>query len=579
MKFHFNIFLKIVEFIYFKVEKLSNKKFNKVTELQINSLLLVLLSKTQKTNLTDKEQKQYDLFLFKVFKTIIRIGDDSNKFIERIDEHNGLIIFETFKVLINTRIFSDNLKMIKVADLIGLLFKVSLKYPGEIRNMVNSFVIELVNRFWDYLEEEKESNMSIKLYIMYMIEKDEKEAVNIISAVKNTRLHSLLYLNKDVKEIKTMPSLQLILASYDFNFLRNYSEEEKEKNYVELIETLLTKEEDNNSKTKVSFLIRILSNNLFDNATKLKIFNKLFKVELTNNKIIFDGLYKFIKGNMNHSLFDKEDFLCDFIIYLTSKIDSKVNYRLIIKSIFLLLINIIKREANMNEFWKQINISLSNSQINQDSMGSFVSILFDKIDQLKESKGIGLFFICLVDLNKRVKEIKSNVLGTITPTIVDRIMNRLGKDILLDSFILKAILIDKEIISLIKNKETIEKLSEFLLSKNSPLNMRDDQNFSNNFIKQRNKIFMLLFEVKTLYLRYLLKNPQYKIVLREYVKEIGDYLDELYDFLRLSCDCLFTDFDEETAKPIKRDKIQVKEDSYKRIDIFLNQFKKGKLNR
>lgn len=201
-----------------------------------------------------------------------------------------------------------------------------------------------------------------------------------------------------------------------------------------------------------------------------------------------------------------------------------------------------------------------------------------KVNEINEIKTHGLFFLLLIDFYEMIKKkSKMNFEHIFDENIAIEYLGKTSGSIVLDSFLLKSFLVNDQILESMHSPKIVETLYNYLLSKDSKLNIKNIQEFSNNYIKNRNEILKFVFEVKSLFLRHLLAHPEYHSYLQGYVADLADYLNEFREFLRASCDCAFIDFEETTAKAIKKIHVVVREDSYKGLNDSIDILNKGEI--
>lgn len=145
--------------------------------------------------------------------------------------------------------------------------------------------------------------------------------------------------------------------------------------------------------------------------------------------------------------------------------------------------------------------------------------------------------------------------------IINYYISKIGQNIILDSFILKSFFIEKNILSLI-TAENLEKLNIYILDPNSQLNTKEKLEFNNNYIKNRNEIKEYLFEIKMIFMKFLIAKGKISDLARNFIKKINNFFEELKKFFLHSCDCVFLEFDEKTNESKKKDFLEINLVSY-----------------
>jgi len=188
----------------------------------------------------------------------------------------------------------------------------------------------------------------------------------------------------------------------------------------------------------------------------------------------------------------------------------------------------------------------------------FFKLLNFVVKELNEVKTNGIMFLLLTEFYKKVKIPNED-------GVLRFYLEQLNSSIISDAFILKGFLINPRILDQVRDEECAIRVAEYLYSSESPINQNIEKpEFNNNYIKNRHELQKFMFEIKMLFLNFVLKDEKLWPTLTPLILSfIGEILEQMYDFLRINCEVLFVEPSPTTPMAfIKREFLEINIDVY-----------------
>ena len=188
----------------------------------------------------------------------------------------------------------------------------------------------------------------------------------------------------------------------------------------------------------------------------------------------------------------------------------------------------------------------------------FFKLLNFLVKELSEVKTNGIMFLLLTEFYRKVK-----IPGE--DGVLRSYLEQLNSSIISDAFILKGFLINPRILDQVHSEECVAMIAEYLYSSESPINQNIEKpEFNNNYIKNRHELQKFMFEIKMLFLNFVLKDERYWPALTPLLLSfIGEILEQMYDFLRINCEVLFVEPSPTTPMAfIKREFLEINIGTY-----------------
>lgn len=638
VKYNFDVFMKTVEFMAFKLHEVILEHFHNSTIHQAIRLVKVFVLKTVDSLhlLTERQVEQFTLFSYKMFNLLITtyFGDAKDRHL--LNEDNLIALVGFLKAVVGTPLFDARHENVDALQFATLCLRISVHVSCKAKERVFGLVIHLVNKYDQMIKEEAPATLAYKIFMPFIVSKNTQDAIYALSSLSTSCLYDTIYVScraEQIKDERLRKYCQEIIADskhHAFDIHKFFSPKSKKEHLTFIITDLLKHVHEVLTKIELNFIFRLLNSSYIETVQKIDLLHKVFRCKTKDVQDLYDGLYKYVSSGHVDEVCDDQQFLLDFILFLYENLTTKSVSKIILKTIFLLFkvimaskaANAVQLDGLLAKLLVMLQKSPKNSMANLDdghtsavanknadetikegrklshsdskqsqpktdhvdvsegggesTISSIIDILNNKIKEVNEIKTYGLFFLLTVDFYKsRQLCYKSTSNHPNVRDIVNEYLNRTSSSIVLDSFLLKSMLIDENILQAVDSPKIIESLNNYLLSPSSKLNLKNTQEFSNNYIKNRAEILRFVFEVKSVFLRHIISDKKYYGYLQAYVADIGEYLDELYNFLRVNCECVFMDFHEETAKAIKREKIEVSSDHYNGINDTVEILSKG----
>ena len=645
IKYNYDIFIKTVEFIVFKLHEVILDNYHSSTIHQTLRLVKVFVMKTSDhiALLSANQIEQFHLFNYKIFNLLISTYFFNLKDKSALNEENMITLVGYLKAIMNTDFIDKQHTNFNALNFSRFCLKLALTNGIKVKERIFGLIIQIINKYNKFIRDEELRVLPYKLLLVFIVSYSTHDAIYALSSLQVNCLYDILYIETDIKTTKydQLKSFyeEIIKKSVSntFDVHKFFNQKAKKEDLNEFISFLLVHVHEKLTKIEINFLLQLLNSKYIDNTKKLELFDKIFICKTKDVQDLFDGLYRYIKGDKTNLLYTNSAFLLKFIWFMYSHLNTKSVNKTILKSLFLLfkiaidhgfmlqeertgfmydlldcmesrisiydLVDNYRYKSNAIENIEQTakhkgkhldNAKNTNEThvlkiedkdvVNHDlttncnNVQLIIARVYDRIKEINEIKTHGLFFLLMIDLYEHeARVLNLSTKNLIDKKIVNEYLEKISNNIVLDSFLLKSPLISPNIFESIQNPHIIEILYNYLLSKTSKLNIKNVQEFSNNYIKNRHEISKFIFEIKSIFIHYLLNQQDCSVYLQKYMIDLGIYLSELHDFLRLSCECVFIDFEEATAKAIKRDKVCVKACNYKGLDDTMEILDKGKL--